>query len=93
MKKSIMERFHKLEGINLKGSKIPPQPKEMFYTTSKIYGKKAIHIIKIKGTVGQSLCTDDIFYAQNAQELPITKEIVTCKKCKKLFDWADQKNK
>jgi hypothetical protein len=29
MKKSIMDRFHKLEGIKVEGSKIPPQPIEL----------------------------------------------------------------
>jgi hypothetical protein len=27
MKKEIMARFHKMEGMKIEGSKIPPQPK------------------------------------------------------------------
>jgi hypothetical protein len=54
------------------------------FTTSRIHGRKPVHVIEVTGTVAQVLCKDDVFYAPDAQELPITKEIVTCKKCLKL---------
>jgi hypothetical protein len=34
MKKEIMDRFHKLEGVKVEGSKIPPQPRRKKQTAA-----------------------------------------------------------